>query len=352
MGKAEQELFNVKNIRIGIWLTILVFCFVGFKIYSDVFSENVSLKYADANKYLLVRSDNDIYRFYAEMENGYYLNNFASFKRIANLIQLKDKLKPGRYLLSKGMSNFDLLKKLINGTQEPVDIVFNYAERLSDLSGFFGQNLELDSNNLLAMLHDPTVNKKYGFDSLNFIGMFIPNTYNFYWNIRSAAFLGRMKREYTNFWTAERIGKAMACKLTKQQVSTLASIVQKESNKNEEMPIVAGVYLNRLRVSMPLQADPTVIYAWNDRSIKRVTNIQTCIFSPFNTYRNIGLPPGPICAPSIKALDAVLNYAQHNYLYFCAREDLSGYHAFAASFQQHQQNAKRYQMALNALNIK
>ncbi len=352
MGKAEQELFNGKNIRIGIWLTILVFCFVGFKIYSDVFSENVSLKYADSNRYLLVHSDNDIHSLYAEIEKGYYLNNFASFKRIANLIQLKDKLKPGRYLLNKGMSNFDLLKKLINGRQEPVDIVFNYAERLSDLSGFFGQNLELDSNNLLAMLHDSAVSKKYGFDSLNFIGMFIPNTYNFYWNTKSAAFLERMKKEYSNFWTADRIGKAMACKLTPQQVSTLASIVQKESNKNDEMPIVAGVYLNRLRLGMPLQADPTVIYAWNDRSIKRVTNVHTSIFSPFNTYKNIGLPPGPICAPSIKALNAVLNYTPHNYLYFCAREDLSGYHTFAASFQQHQQNAKRYQMALNAMNIR
>ncbi len=351
MGKALQEKFNSKNIRIGIWLIILIFCLVGYKIYSDVFESNVLLKYNKTNNYILVHSDLDIHKFYSDLEKGYYLNNFASFKRIANLTHLEAKLKPGRYSLSEGMSNFDLLKKLINGRQEPVDIVFNYAERLNDLCGFFGQNLELDSNNLFAMMHDSSLNRKYGFDTLNFIGMFIPNTYNFYWNTRGSAFLERMKREYTNFWTAERLEKALACKLTQQQVSTLASIVQKESNKYDEMPIVAGVYLNRLRIGMPLQADPTVIYAWNDHSIKRVTNIHTSINSPFNTYMNLGLPPGPICAPSIKAIDAVLNYAQHNYLYFCAREDLSGYHSFAASFQQHQQNARRYQKALNALNI-
>jgi UPF0755 protein len=351
MGKGYIEMFKRKNLLIGFWLILIGFCFLGYKIYSDVFHSNVSFKYAQKSNYLLVSSHKDILKFYSEVESGYYLDNFASFRRLAKLVHLEDKLKPGRYLLNNGMSNFDLLKKLISGRQESINIVFNSAERLNDLSGFFGQNLELDSNTLFALMHDVNITKKYGFDTFNFIGMFVPNTYNFYWNTTSSALLERMKREYDTFWTKDRLAKAIGCRLSPQQVSTLASIVQKESNKNDEMPIVAGVYMNRLRLGMPLQADPTIIYAWNDSGIKRVTNIHTSIVSPYNTYKNIGLPPGPICAPNIKAIDAVLNYAQHNYIYFCAREDFSGYHAFASSFQQHQQNARRYQLALNAMKI-
>jgi UPF0755 protein len=191
-----------------------------------------------------------------------------------------------------------------------------------------------------------------GFNEQTVIGMFIPNTYNFYWNTNAFAFMERMNKEYQKFWNADRLAKAISMHLTQNEISTLASIVQKESNKADEMPIIAGVYLNRIKKGMPLQADPTIIYAWNDPTIRRVTNIHTALESPYNTYLNAGLPPGPICAPSMQAIEAVLNFSSHQYIYFCAREDFSGYHSFAVSFQQHQQNASRYQRALNARNIR
>jgi UPF0755 protein len=181
--------------------------------------------------------------------------------------------------------------------------------------------------------------------------MFIPNTYNFYWNISAKDFIIRMQQEYQKFWTQARLAKALNLGLSPTQVSILASIVQKETNKADEMPIVAGVYINRLRRAMPLQADPTLIYAWNDKEIRRVTNVHTALNSPYNTYLNVGLPPGPICIPSIVSLNAVLNHTEHKYLFFCAREDFSGYHAFAETLAQHTQNARRYQRALNKANI-
>ncbi|OYU96528.1 MAG: aminodeoxychorismate lyase [Bacteroidetes bacterium B1(2017)] len=341
-----------KNARTFLAITGVLLALAAYKIYSDVFAENVSLKYATNGKiYLKVHSGTDIVQLYNEIEHGYYLQNFESFKRLSKLVNLDKKLKAGRYLLKPGMSNYELLKVLVNGRQEPLNVVFKYAERVEDLSGFFANQLETDSTTLLNLIKDTDVITKLGFDSNTIISLFIPNTYNFYWNTSSYALLERMNKEYKAFWTADRLSKCISLGLTQQQVSTLASIVQKESNKGDEMPVIAGVYLNRLRKEMPLQADPTIIYAWHDNSIRRVTNIHTSIISPYNTYSNTGLPPGPICAPSIQAIDAVLNFKEHTFIYFCAKEDFSGYHSFATSFEQHQQNARRYQRALNAKNI-
>ncbi|MCF8254678.1 MAG: endolytic transglycosylase MltG [Bacteroidia bacterium] len=331
---------------------LFLLAIAAYKLYSDVFSSNVGLKYSQGKTYIFVHSNKDMNRFYNELEKGYYLNNFESFSRLANILNLDEKIKPGRYLLKVGMSNYDLIKMLINGRQETINLTFKYAERLENIAGFLGRNFELDSAQWLYFLKDTSIFNKWGFDSLNTVGMFIPNTYNVYWNTNPLAFLDRMHKEYNSFWTAERIKLALDCGLNQNQVSTLASIVQKESNKIDEMPVIAGVYINRLRMGMALQADPTVIYAWNDKSIKRVTGIHTALNSPYNTYLNAGLPPGPICSPSIQAIDAVLNFTQHKYIYFCAREDFSGYHSFAASFAQHQENATRYQRQLNKLQIR
>lgn len=321
-----------------------------YKIYSDFFSPNVKGS-AKQFSIIYVPSTKNFDRFCYELQAKDVLMNIQSFKRFGKLLNLDEKLKPGRYKVEAGMSNYELVKILMRGSQESVNLVFNYAERAEDLASFFGRNLELDSTAFLHLLKNPDEAKLHGFDTNTFVSMFIPNTYNFYWNTNSIELIKRMDKEYKKFWTQERIAKSIHQKLSQVEVSILASIVQKESNKESEMPVIAGVYLNRLRKGIPLQADPTVIYAWNDKSIRRVSSVHTAIQSPYNTYMNAGLPPGPICVPGIKAIDAVLNAAEHDYFYFCAREDFSGYHSFAATFQQHQVNARRYQQALNRHNI-
>lgn len=351
-AKLKNPWYKLKNNPSRIFfISLLLFALALLKIYFDVFSPNVDLKYAKGKTYLLVHSGDNLDNLLQRMENNYYLNNIVSFRRLATLLKLDEKMKPGRYLLRKDMSNYELLKMIMNGRQEPIDVVLKYEERPEDLAGFFASQLEIDSSEFFNLLRDTSIIQPLGFDTNTIVAMFIPNTYNFYWNTNRIALLNRMNNEYKKFWTTERIAKAMACNLSQIEVSILASIVQKESNKGDEMPVIAGTYLNRLRIGMPLQADPTIIYAWNDKSIRRVTNLHTAIVSPYNTYENVGLPPGPICTPSIQAIDAVLNYEKHNYLYFCAKEDFSGYHAFAHSLDQHQQNARRYQRALNQRQI-
>ena len=192
---------------------------------------------------------------------------------------------------------------------------------------------------------------KYGFVRETFPAMFIPNTYEFYWNTSAERFIQRMNGEYKIFWSDDRIAKAENLKLKPVEVSVLASIIELESMHNDENQTIAGVFINRLKKGMPLQSDPTIIFAWQDFSIRRVLNKHREIKSPYNTYRNRGLPPGPICIPSISSIDAVLNYEKHNYLYFCAKDDFSGYHNFAGTLSEHNRNARLYQHALNKRRI-
>jgi UPF0755 protein len=347
----NPKLKVVRKSNIFLLSILLLLILAVFKIYNDVFAPNVTLKYNEGKSYVFVSKRATLEGIFIQLDKGYFLENLESFKRLSKLVKLDKRMKEGRYTLTKGMSNFDVIKLLVKGRQEPLNLVFNYAERKEDVCGFFSTQLEVDSLILLEVLSDTSIIGKLGFEPHTIISMFIPNTYNFYWNTNAYELVNRMNKEYLKFWTADRIQKAMDLGLSKIEVSTLASIVQKESNKYSEMPTIAGVYLNRMNFNMPLQADPTIIFAWNDSEIRRVTSLHTAIVSPYNTYINIGLPPGPICAPSIQAIDAVLNAEKHSYLYFCAREDFSGYHAFAKSFEQHQQNATRYQRALNARKI-
>jgi UPF0755 protein len=213
--------------------------------------------------------------------------------------------------------------------------------------------IEPDTTKLLEAFGDTTFLQKNGFSKENVFAMFLPNTYEVYWNISAEKFRNKMLDEYNRFWTKERIDKATAVNLTPVQVITLASIVHKESVKKSERPTIAGVYLNRLKQGMPLQADPTVIYALKLRNnnfnqiIKRVLYNDLFINSPYNTYQNIGLPPGPIAMPDVDAVDAVLNAQKHNYIYFCASVEKFGYHVFASTYEQHQVNAKKYANWMN-----
>jgi UPF0755 protein len=275
------------------------------------------------------------------------VDNEKTFLRAAKVMKLKDGFKPGLYRFKKGMGNKAIVRTLQKGWQQPVRLVIpGYYRSLDRFADFLGEQLEAGRDAFLNTLNDKTVAEKYGFTPETFIGMFIPNTYEVWWTVTPEEFVERMHTEYVKFWTADRDAKALAIGLTRQEVSTLASIVIEETKNEAEMPRIAGVYMNRLHKEMLLQADPTVIFAIGDPSIKRVLNRHLETDSPYNTYKYAGLPPGPITMPPVAAIDAVLNYERHDYLYFCAKDNFDGTHAFAKTLSAHNENARRYQRAL------
>ncbi|MBM6499122.1 endolytic transglycosylase MltG [Flavobacterium macrobrachii] len=285
-----------------------------------------------------------------------YVKSMSSFEIMAKLRSYPDHVKPGRFLLKKGMNTFQIVGAMRRNV--PVDLAFNNQERLENLCERLSSQIEPDTTKLLAAFRDTAFLQKNGFSNETVFAMFLPNTYQVYWNISAEKFRDKMLEEYNKFWNKDRIAKATALNLTPVQVITLASIVQKESAKKSERPTVAGVYLNRLAKEMPLQADPTVIYALKLRDndfnqvIKRVLYNDLFIASPYNTYQNTGLPPGPIAMPDVDAIDAVLNAEKHDYIYFCASVEKFGYHVFAATYEAHQVNAKKYSEWMNAQGTK
>ena len=263
-----------------------------------------------------------------------------------------DKVKGGRYIVEKGTSYRKLVKMLNAGNQTPVNMVISGNIRTKDkLAGIISKQIEADSAVISDLLNDENLLAELGFNSENAILLFIPDTYNVYWNRNPRQLFRDMKKRYDNFWNESRLKKLEALELTKEEVMITASIVAEESSKNDELKRIAGVYINRLNRGMLLQADPTVKYAVGDFGLKRILIKHTQFDSPYNTYIYKGLPPGPICIPSIAAVDAVLNREHHDYLYFCAKDDYSGYHVFAKTLQQHNQNANAYRSALNKNKI-
>jgi UPF0755 protein len=250
------------------------------------------------------------------------------------------------------MSNNELVNLLRSGKQEPVMVIFQNIRSREELAGKISRQIEADSLSILKLLTNADYLKQFGVNPLNSFVLFIPNTYEFYWNTTAEGFIVRMVREKTKFWNKSRIEKCQSSGFSVSEVVTLASIIEKETIKDKEKSIIAGVYVNRLRKGWPLQADPTIIYAWNDYTIKRVLNRHLKINSPYNTYIHDGLPPGPICIPSISSIDAVLDFQHHGYFYFCAKADLSGYHVFATTLAEHNRNAKKYQAAIKNLEIR
>ena len=281
-----------------------------------------------------------------------FVENMNRFEMVANKRSYPENVKPGRFLLTKGMNSYDLVKAMRSNV--PVKLAFNNQERLEDFAGRVSSQIEPDSLLLLNTFKDSIFLKENGFNEENVFVMFIPNTYEVYWNISAEKFRDKMIKEYHNFWNKERIAKAEKQGLTPVSATILASIVHKESVKKDERPRIAGVYLNRMRLEMPLQADPTVIYAIKKRDndfqqvIKRVFYNDLFLNSPYNTYKVTGLPPGPIAMPDITALDAVLNPEKNDFIYFCASVERFGYHEFASTYAQHQVNAKKYADWLNS----
>ncbi len=277
--------------------------------------------------------------------NRKYFEWWAEKKKYPQLV------KPGKYLIKSGMSNNQLINMLRSGEQVPVQLIFNNVRDIYQMAQKVSQQIEADSASIVGLLTDSTYLTLIGMNAETASVLFIPNTYEMFWNTSAEGFVKRMHEEYIKFWSGNRTEKARLMNLTIPQVVTLASIVEKETNKDDEKPQIAGVYINRLKAGWRLQADPTVIYALNDYSIKRVLNKHKEVKSPYNTYLVAGLPPGPICIPSITSVDAVLNYSHHNYLFFCAKDDFSGYHVFASTNRQHAKNAKKYQAALNKMSV-
>lgn len=284
------------------------------------------------------------------VEKEFHENNIAqdliSFSFLARLMSYRDHVKPGRYVLRSGMTNIQAIRLLRAGIQEPVRITFNNVRLIRDLSEKITRNLNMKPEEFEAALIRFTMSNRDGFNQENILCMFLPDTYEVYFNISPDELIKKMNEEYHNFWTDERKRRAEAIGLTPLEVSILASIVQAESVKPDEAPVIAGLYINRLKKGMPLQADPTLVFAVGDFTLKRVLNEHKEVDSPYNTYKYAGLPPGPINMPEISIIHAVLDHQKSDYLYMCAREDFSGYHNFTKSYRQHMNNAIKYQRAL------
>ena len=337
--------------------TILVaiaalFLLIGAVVYIKFFTNNTS--FSKNELYVKIPTGSkfeDVQKIVAP-----YIGSSSGFNLMASLRSYNKNVKPGRFLFKKGMGNYALIASLRRNV--PVKIAFNNQERLENVAQRIGSEIEADSLKLMTSFRDSLFLKKNGFTKENVIAMFIPNSYQFYWNTSADKFRDKMLEEYRTFWNKDRLAKAAKLGMTPEQVITLASIVHKESVKLDERPRVAGAYLNRLKLGMPLQGDPTIIYALKLRDnnfnqvIKRVLYGDLKINSPYNTYINLGLPPGPIAQPDISAIDAVLNPEKHDYIYFCASVEKFGYHEFATTFEQHQVNAKKYATWLNSTGTK
>jgi UPF0755 protein len=350
MSAKKKNTLSKQVLRISLAVFVLMLIAVGVKLYEDVWASNIRIEKGE-KAYVYVGTKKTLEENQQVWERSGLFKNVEGLMRIIRYLGFEYKLKPGRYEVDASMNNYKLVKLMVGGKQTPMDITFKYAERKEDLVRFWCTKLEADSFEMAQLMNDSSIFGDLGLDTLNSVSMFIPNTYNFYWNTSAEDLLLRQKKEYETFWNEDRKAKAAVLNLTPKDVSIMASIVQKETYQSKEMPVVAGVYYNRLKRGMPFQADPTILFALNDKSIRRVSGAMLKENSPYNTYLYTGLVPGPICVPSVQAIDAVLNLQNHNYLYFCAKEDFSGFHNFAATFAQHQINARKYQRELNKRGI-
>ena len=341
----KTKIYLIVIITFSVLLTSLSFYF-----YQAFFSPNALVDKEEP--YLLKIPSNATFKLVSDsLYSNEIINDLITFSFVAKVLKYQEAVKPGLYTIPVKTNNLNLVRLLRSGNQTPVKVTFNNVRTKEDLAEKITRNLEINENQFMKFVMDSVYIRKFGFEEETIISMFIPNTYEVWWNTSPENLFDRMYREYENFWTEARKEKARNLGLNQVEVSTLASIVQAETQKSDERARVAGVYMNRLRIRMPLQADPTLVFAIGDFSIKRVLNVHKEIESPYNTYKYAGLPPGPINLPEISALDAVLNYEDHQYLYFCAKDDFSGYHAFATNLTDHMNNARRYQNALNKAKI-
>ncbi|SFC21262.1 UPF0755 protein [Parapedobacter composti] len=343
--RRKKALFRILFIIAAI--AIAIGGIIAYRYYKGLFAPNVTAE----EEYLYVYTHWDFEDVMTSIGELHIVDDTASFRWAANKMEYPNRVKPGKYKLEPGMNNRTLLNKLGGGMQEPVKLRFENVRLKEHFAAILASQLEPDSIAFIDVLNNDSIAAGYGFDTENFFSMFIPNTYEFYWNTSPERFVERMHEEYQRFWNTQRREKAAELNLTPQQVSILAAIVKGEALHTDEMPTIAGLYLNRLRKGMLLQADPTVIFATGDFTIRRVLYRHLRTDSPYNTYLYRGLPPGPIMMPSIASIDAVLNHERHDYIYMVAKDDFSGYHNFAVTQAEHNRNARKFQQALNERNI-
>jgi len=327
----------IAGITAGIW---------GYRLYNDLFQDNIKKPLT-----LYIPTGAVFQQVVDSLKHHEYLKDLASFQWVAALKKYPENIRPGAYKLKEGWSNNKVIDLLRSGVQSPVKVTFNNIRFRTDLAARLAFYLEPDSAAFLSALNNDKIASDLGFTHESFPMLIIPNTYEIYWNTSPAKFIERMKWEYDHFWNELRKKKATDLELTPLQIVTIASILQEETNKNDEKSRMAGVYINRVKKGWLLQADPTIKYAMGNFQIKRVLTEYLTVDSPYNTYKYAGLPPGPINFPDIASVDAVLNAEHHDYMYFCAKEDFSGYHNFARSLAEHNRNAARYQNALNKSEI-
>jgi UPF0755 protein len=301
--------------------------------------------------YLYIDRDDTIDSIYNKVKAAGNPGSFGGFRRITEYKRYGDRIHTGCYLIRPGDNAYHLYQRLAGGSQTPVNLTVGNVRTFDRLARSIGNQLMIDSTEIAYKLNDPIFIGSLGYTKETLYCFFIPNTYKVYWDISVNDFFDRMKKEHKSFWNRERLAKAKAIGLTPVQVCTVASIVDEETNYAPEKPTVAGLYINRLHKGIALQADPTVKFALQNFGLRRVTNAHLKVNSPYNTYINKGLPPGPIRIPSLKAIESVLNYEKHNYLYMCAKEDFSGSHNFATTLAEHINNARKYWKTLNDRKI-
>ena len=326
-------------------VVLLIVVFTYCYLFSD-------LSKSTQTEYVYIDSDDTQDSVFSKIQpiaNAIPMSGFATLVRHSGYA---DNIRTGRYAIRPGEGALKVFRHLKNGLQSPVNLTIPEVRTIDRLAGVLSRKLMLDSAEVANHLGDSTYCARWGYDTATVAALFVPNTYDIYWNVSLDRFMERMEKEYNKFWNSDRRGKAEAMGMTPIEVATMASIIDEETANNAEKPMIAGMYYNRLKADMPLQADPTIKFALNDFSIRRIYHNMLQVNSPYNTYKNTGLPPGPIRIPTVVGIDAVLNYTHHKYLYMCAKEDFSGTHNFAETYQEHLQNAAKYSDALNKRGIK
>ncbi|XZF15298.1 endolytic transglycosylase MltG [Chitinophagaceae bacterium MMS25-I14] len=348
MSPASRSGKKSSKKRIIRWILLGIAAVAAFGLF-EVFGPNTD-GFRDG-EYLYIHTGANYQQVKSLLQEQGFIRDIHSFDFLAKQAGYPDHVHAGKYKISKGMSNYSIVRMLRSGRQTPVKLVINKLRTKAEFIHMLGANLEADSNVLKQMFADTVYLSQFGLDTNTVMCAVMPNTYQFYWNTSADKAFRKIEKSFATFWTDSRKQQAQDMNLTPQEVITVASIVEEETNNNPEKGNIASVYLNRLHNGTRLQADPTARFAYGDFTIHRITSVQTGFQSPYNTYLVKGLPPGPICTPSEKTIDAVLHAPKTTYLYFCAKGDGSGTHLFASTYDEHLKNARAYHQALDAQGI-
>lgn len=353
MGRGNNSGYNRKKKRSWAkWVLLLLIivagtaAFIAYKVFGS------GTAFAGDSKVLYITSGSTYNKVLSDLNSGNFIKDRSIFDQLAKQAHLPQNIHPGKYRIKSSTSYYNLIRKLRSGRQEPVKLVINKFRTKEDIAGFISSKLEADSAELIALMYDPKYLSEFGLDTSSVTAAFIPDTYEFFWSTDADKAFRRLEEYKQKYWNKDRLTKAKQLGLSPEEVTTIASIIEEETNINSDKPKIASVYLNRLKYHIPLQADPTVKYAMRDFGLKRILNVHLDYKSPYNTYLVQGLPPGPICTPSKTSIEAVLNAPDTDYLYFCAKADFSGYHAFASTLTEHQKNARAFHRAMNERGIK